>query len=147
MPEETERCRILIADDDAPLRRLIVTAVRRDDVDVEAVANGVEVIERLVAGGPWTALLLDLMMPGMSGWDVIEWLAANREHLPRSVIVVSAADRAVLQQLDPAIVNAIIFKPFDVFQVGAYVKAACDLGADDRRQRRIVAETRLAPDA
>jgi len=34
----------------------------------------------------------------------------------------------------------VIFKPFDVMQLAAYVKASCDLPHDDRRKSRLVAE-------
>ena len=126
-----------MAEDDPPLQKLMVTALRRRQLDVEASANGADVIERL-QGGRWTALVLDLMMPTLSGWEVIEWLAKNDGYRPDSVIVVTAADRAVLLELDPTVVNAIIFKPFDVFSLGAYVRAACDLSSRDRRHARIV---------
>jgi CheY-like chemotaxis protein len=144
--EHAECCRILVVDDDAPLRKLIVTALRRRQrTQIESATNGAEAIELLQSSGPWAVLVLDLMMPTVSGWTVIEWLAEHREHVPRSVIVVSAADRGILQKLDPAVVNAIIFKPFDVFQLGAYVEAACEMHIDDRRRRRVVTDTNLAP--
>ena len=138
----SDACRILVVDDDASLRKLMITAIRRRQrTHIEGAANGAEAIERLISDGPWTVLVLDLMMPTLSGWDVITWLAGDRARLPRSVIVVSAADREVLQKLDPSVVNALIFKPFDVFQLGAYVKAVCDLETADRRQRRLVTGT------
>jgi CheY-like chemotaxis protein len=141
LADRNETCRVLVVDDDAPLRKLIEAAVRRRRVGmVETAADGAETIERLSSGPGWTVLVLDLMMPRKNGWEVIEWLRSNRAHVPHSVIVVSAADRAVLQQLDPSVVNAIIFKPFDVFQLGAYVQAACAFAREDRRRRRIVGE-------
>jgi two-component system sensor histidine kinase ChiS len=141
--EAVENCRVLVVDDDAPLRNLLVSALRRHGCnDVESATNGAEAIERLQNGGPWAVLLLDLMMPTISGWEVIDWLAQHRELAPRSVIVASAADRAILHRLEPNVVNAIVFKPFDVFQLGAYVKAACTLPIADRRRRRVIAEAR-----
>ena len=85
--------------------------------------------------------LLDLMMPEVTGWEVISWLAEHRDHKPQTVIVVSATERAHLQQLDPTVVNAVIFKPFDVMQLSADVKASCDLRHVDRRRSRIVTAT------
>src|SRR5947209_7424491 len=79
-------------------------------------------------------LILDLMMPTLTGWEVIDWLAAHRERKPGTVIVVSATERELLRQLDPTVVNAVIFKPFDIHQLGAYVKASCELPHHDRRQ-------------
>jgi CheY-like chemotaxis protein len=135
-------CRVLVVDDDPPLRMLMVTAIRRGrHMHVEGAANGAEAIEKL-RSAPWDVLVLDLMMPRMNGWDVLEWLARHRERRPRSIIVASAADRKVLLELDPELVNAILFKPFDVFELAAYVKAAAGLGLPDRRRRRVIAEVR-----
>ena len=71
-------------------------------------------------------------------------VAANRERKPQTVIVVSATDRALLRELDPSVVNAVIFKPFDVMQLSAYVKASCNLPHVDRRRSRIVSATMRA---
>ncbi|HVG25591.1 MAG TPA: response regulator [Thermoanaerobaculia bacterium] len=141
MAEHDDDCRVLVVDDDPPLRKLIVAALRRGrHAHVEGVANGVEAIEQLREGAPWNVLVLDLMMPKLSGWDVLEWLAQHRSRVPQSVIVASAADRKILRELHPELVNAILFKPFDVFQLAAYVRSACRLREADRRRRRIIAE-------
>jgi len=78
-------------------------------------------------------------MPLVSGWDVIQWLAGNRERKPTTVIVVTAMDRDLLQTLDASVVNAVIFKPFDLIQLVAYVNASCELSHRDRRRSRIIA--------
>jgi CheY-like chemotaxis protein len=129
--------RVLVAEDDPPLRKLLATALRRHGLDVTTTTHGGEAVTEL-EGSCWDVLLLDLMMPTMSGWDVIAWLAKHPDRKPRSVIVVSAATRAILQELDPAVVNAIIFKPFDVLQLSAYVQAACTLPVPDRRKTRAI---------
>jgi CheY-like chemotaxis protein len=130
MTAAQDDCRILVVDDDPPLRKLLVTVLRRSrHATVEGVSNGVEAMARLEAEARWDVLVLDLMMPKLSGWDVLAWLGENRDHVPRSTIVASAANRKILQELDPELVNAILFKPFDVIQVAAYVKAVCRLGA------------------
>lgn len=132
--------RVLVVDDDPALRRLMVTAVRRGrNLFVDGASNGAEAVEKL-RDEPWHVLVLDLMMPKLSGWDVLEWLSRHRDRIPRSIIVASAADRKILQELDPHLVNAILFKPFDVFQLAAYVKAAATLPSPDRRRRRVIAE-------
>jgi DNA-binding response OmpR family regulator len=78
------------------------------------------------------------MMPQVDGWEVVRWIAAHTEHRPKTVIVMSAADRDALRGLDPSVVNAIIFKPFDVLQLGAYVKNAVQQHGEDRRRARVV---------
>lgn len=141
MTASADECRILVADDDPPLQKLIVTALRRSrHGHIEGADNGADAIARLHYDGPWNVLVLDLMMPKLSGWDVLDWMAKHPDHFPQSVIVASAADRKILKELDPKLVNAIMFKPFDVFQLAAYIGAACQLRQRDRRHARLVAE-------
>lgn len=130
-------CPVLIAEDDPAIRALLVTALRRRRVPSTTAANGSEALEHL-RNQDWLVLVLDLMMPAVTGWDVIAWLAANSDRKPKTVIVVSATDRTLLEKLDPSVVNAVIFKPFDPMQLSAYVKASCDLTHSDRRRTRVV---------
>jgi CheY-like chemotaxis protein len=130
-------CPVLIAEDDPAIRALLVTALRRRRLKSAVATNGDEALQHL-KNQNWLVLVLDLMMPAVTGWDVIAWLAANPDSKPKTVIVVSATDRALLRELDPSVVNAVIFKPFDPMQLSAYVKASCDLSHGDRRRTRLV---------
>jgi CheY-like chemotaxis protein len=134
------KCPVLIAEDDPSIRSLIASALRRRRLDLMIATNGAEALEHL-KNREWLVLVLDLMMPVVTGWEVIAWLADNAERRPKTVIVVSATERSHLQHLDPTVVNAVIFKPFDIKQLSAYVKASCDLRHHDRRRTRIVAAT------
>jgi hypothetical protein len=69
-------------------------------------------------------------------------MAEHPERKPNTVIVVSAMDRALLRDLDPKVVNAVIFKPFKVTQLVAYVTASCELRRQDRRRARVVSDAR-----
>ena len=135
-----EPCPVLVAEDDPAIRTLLCSALRRRKLQLATASNGDEALQHLQRQ-EWLVLILDLMMPAVTGWDVIEWLAANRERKPKTVIVVSATDRNTLRELDPSVVNAVIFKPFDVLQLSAYVKASCELPHHDRRRSRIVDTT------
>jgi CheY-like chemotaxis protein len=128
--------RVLVTEDDAAIRRLLLTTLRRRRLDVGAAEDGVEALEKLEKER-WDVLVLDLMMPRMNGWELLRWLSAHPERCPGSVIVVSAADREALRELDPSVVNAIFFKPFDVMQLGTYVRGAATLGRDRRHARTV----------
>jgi len=138
MAEPANHCSVLIAEDDSSIRTLLKSALRRRNLQLATATNGEEALQQLQSQ-EWLVLVLDLMMPEVTGWDVIAWLAEHPERKPRTVIVVSATDRALLTGIDPAVVNAVIFKPFDVLQLSAYVKASCELPHRDRRRSRIVA--------
>ena len=61
--------RVLIVEDDDAICSSLSEALREDGFDVETAANGCEALERLRGAPPPSAILLDLMMPLMDGWD------------------------------------------------------------------------------
>lgn len=134
--EEGSLCVLVVEDDDA-LRRLVVATLKRRRLEVEVAVDGQQAIQKL-ASRTYGIVTLDLMMPKVSGWDVIQWMKEHPEHRPASVLVVTAADRGVFQQLDPEMVNAILIKPFDIHVLGSYVSACCRQRLPDRRRKRVV---------
>ncbi|HEV2875440.1 MAG TPA: response regulator transcription factor [Thermoleophilaceae bacterium] len=62
---------ILIADDDADVRRLIVTLLERGGYRALEAADGLEALRLLYARHP-AAVVLDVTMPGLDGWQVLE---------------------------------------------------------------------------
>ena len=66
--------RILVVDDDDAIRALVVTVLRRRGYRLDAARNGVDAVERL-GTCQYSLIVLDLMMPRMSGYDVLDHLA------------------------------------------------------------------------
>jgi two-component system response regulator CpxR len=128
---------VLVVEDDAAIRRLLAVTFKHEGMNVTTARDGIEAIDALKQHH-YRVLILDLMMPRMTGWEVIEWLKQAREQKPQSVIVVSATNRDVIRELEPEVVNAIVFKPFDVNELAGYVKACCGPVDDDRRSKRMV---------
>jgi DNA-binding response OmpR family regulator len=135
--EMANPCSVLITEDDPAIRILLAAAMRRRRLSVATAPNGQEALE-LLQRHHWMVLILDLMMPSVTGWEVIAWLAAHRDRKPGTVIVASATDRQLLREVDPSVVNALFFKPFDIKQLTAYVKASCELEHRDRRRSRVI---------
>jgi two-component system alkaline phosphatase synthesis response regulator PhoP len=104
--------RILIVDDDDAIRALLMTVLRRRGFDVDAARNGVEALERCNRCN-YALLLLDLMMPRMSGWELIEQLAPRikEKGLPLVIVLTAGLEPA---GLDPTLVIGAIRKPFDI---------------------------------
>lgn len=127
--------RVLVAEDDTAIRRLLATTLRRRRFDVHLANDGAEA-QTLLQRESWDVVLLDLMMPNVTGWELVGWLQDHPERRPRSIVVMSAAGRDVLRDLDPTIVNAIFFKPFDLMHLAAYVSGAARLDGRDRRRGR-----------
>jgi CheY-like chemotaxis protein len=79
---------ILVVDDSALARKVLTKALPEDwDVDVSYASNGVEALEHYRAGRA-SVMFLDLTMPKMNGYEVLEVL--KKEELNTFVIVVSA---------------------------------------------------------
>ncbi|MBL8055251.1 MAG: response regulator [Anaerolineales bacterium] len=81
---------ILIADDDASVRRLIELVLRREGYRLSLVANGLSALERLQAESP-DLVICDLNMPDLDGFELIATLKATPGLARIPVIVVTAA--------------------------------------------------------
>jgi DNA-binding response OmpR family regulator len=111
---------ILVVEDDGPTQNLLRAVLRRCGYASEIASNGREAIALLQAK-PYAVVLLDMMMPEVSGSDVIAFLGGSVNPVP--VIICSAAGPAALSGLDPTVVKAVIRKPFDIDQLTAAVSA------------------------
>lgn len=78
MPEPVEARRpcVVVADDDRDIRELVAVKLRQAGYDVVAVSDGVEAVAAVRERGPVLAVL-DVMMPGLSGFDVVREIRAG----------------------------------------------------------------------
>jgi CheY-like chemotaxis protein len=123
--------RILITDDDDAIRTLLFTVLRRRGYKVDTARNGKEALERLALCS-YSVILLDLMMPIMNGYEVLDHLVARSQQERPLVIVLTAGLEP--RGLDPAIVAGTIRKPFDV-ELLVDTVTACLATIDDRKQQ------------
>jgi CheY-like chemotaxis protein len=108
-----KRC-VLIVDDDPSIRLLIATLLRRQGYQILEARNGREALTAMRAGNP-DLVVMDLVMPEVSGWDVLRERAADPSLLRIPMIVVSASNiRKVLVDVLDKRVCAVIAKPFDL---------------------------------
>src|SRR5512141_1223327 len=85
---------IIVAEDEATDQFLLRRAVEQAGLQVrlEFAKDGLELIARLQAGaGDASVLLLDLRMPVMNGFEVLEWLRAHLDMRPGYVVVLSSS--------------------------------------------------------
>ena len=102
---------VLVAEDDAAIRKLICAVVRKQGVDVVSASDGTEALAR-AQEGPYDALLLDLMMPNQSGWAVVEQLSVSKSPLlARTVVITAASDREIGHLPEE---TRVLRKPFDL---------------------------------
>jgi DNA-binding response OmpR family regulator len=113
--------KILVVEDDDAIRALLVAALRREPFEVHAAANGSEALT-FTRAAEYAVILLDLMMPIVTG---VEFLQAFHEANPHSrtvVFVMTAFDDVTIRHIAPNLVHGIVRKPFDVPQLVAMVR-------------------------
>jgi len=116
--------RILIAEDDEPVRRFVKRALEMDGHSVEAEPDGAAALERLCAEeGAFDLLLSDIRMPLMDG--VALALAAARDFpgLPILLMTGYADQRERAHDLE-AIIEDVVTKPFSLADIRAAVASA-----------------------
>ena len=110
---EVTKKRVLVIDDDLPLRGMLAAALRRHGFQVLLAGDGAEGQRALTIHHP-DVVLLDLAMPNVNGWDFLQRLRETG-HLGRTpIIVVSAHLRVDPQAVLQMGVSAILPKPFNL---------------------------------
>lgn len=122
--------RILIADDDASIRQLLTTIVKRERLSFDAAIDGEEAIQKLQEH-EYSVILLDLMMPHVDGFGVIDYLREHPPEVKPVVLVITAYADQKFKRVDPDVVAGVIRKPFEVAELGSLVRL-CAIGLDDQ---------------
>jgi CheY-like chemotaxis protein len=84
--------RVLVVDDDRDIRECLVQILTEEGFDVTSASNGREALDEIERAIPHV-MLLDLMMPVMNGWEVMETLRLSTS-VPKFPIVVLSAIEA-----------------------------------------------------
>ncbi len=127
----------LIVDDEVPARRRLARLLKpfEDDGRLEVVgeaADGVEALERIEAGGV-DLVLLDIQMPGLDGFDVLDRLSP--EHRP-VVVFTTAHDEHALQAFEASAVDYLL-KPVQQERLALALERAEKLAGSERRDERL----------
>jgi DNA-binding response OmpR family regulator len=101
----------LIVEDDPAIRKLVEKLLLRRGIDVETAHDGRQAIEK-IRQKHYSVVVLDLMVPEVSGFEIIDFVKKNR--IPTPIAVVSAVSHQALTKVDPDVVKLVISKPFDV---------------------------------
>lgn len=124
-----EKPRVLLADDNEATRTLITALLHRDFV-VELANDGHEAVEKLKSR-EYAAILLDLLMPVVDGFGVLDFLERENSGLLNRVLVVTAAlAPREMERIGRYSIHALIPKPFDIETLIITVKR-CANGESD----------------
>ncbi|HET8772131.1 MAG TPA: protein kinase [Thermoanaerobaculia bacterium] len=114
--------RALVADDDPATRYLLGSVLQRHQIAYDEAANGADAVKFLKAN-EYAFVFLDLLMPRVDGWGVLDYLRNHRRtRMPRTFIVTGVLNQK-LSTADQDIVAGLLYKPLDVSQVEKLVTA------------------------
>jgi response regulator RpfG family c-di-GMP phosphodiesterase len=132
------RARVLVADDEPEIRGVLADLLG-DDYDCAAVGSAEEALE-LLRRREFDLVLSDIMMPGMSGLEMIPHV---RELAPNAVVIMISGVQSVESAIDALRAGAFdyIMKPFDLHHVEAAVRRA--LEHKSLRDAKLLYETHL----
>jgi CheY-like chemotaxis protein len=133
--EQEQRRRVLVADDDQSIRQLVSTIVKRERFVVDSAADGLEAIECLKQH-EYAVVLLDLMMPRLDGFGVVEWLKSNPPLIKPIILVITAYADQRFKEVDSDFVAGVLRKPFDVAELGSLVRA-CVTGFNEEVTQKL----------
>src|ERR1700682_2723935 len=117
----TEKRTVLIIDDEQPVREVLSRFLTKAGYTVKVAANGQEALQMVHSQSPPDLIVLDLVMPVMSGFEVLSALRVVPEWTKIPVVVLTATMGYSAEHLHA---DALLMKPFDSVTVQAAIEAA-----------------------
>ncbi|HXG59589.1 MAG TPA: response regulator [Thermoanaerobaculia bacterium] len=108
-----QKPRVLIVEDDEPIRMMLTKVVERLDFGVDQAADGGEAIDLIEHNG-YAAIILDLMMPRVDGFTVLDHLRREQPETLDTTIVATAIPLAEVARRFPHRVYRLHSKPFEM---------------------------------
>jgi CheY-like chemotaxis protein len=105
--------RVLVVDDEEDIRSLMASVLDLQGYQVDQAADGASALALLRDGNQPSLILLDLMMPGMNGWQLLEVLHADPRLRKIPVVLVSGAGD-LATRASALGVAGYLRKPFDL---------------------------------
>jgi CheY-like chemotaxis protein len=130
---EHESRRILVVDDDPALREILSRILTAENYLVLAATNGIEALQ-IAAENHIDLVLLDLNMPGQSGWETFQRLAADHPLLP--VLIITGCSNQVFTALGAG-VGGLLEKPLDFARMRQTVRHLIAEPLEARRARMV----------
>ncbi len=117
---------ILIVDDDPAQRRLLQAAVERNGFLTRAAENGAQAVEAVDKHADIDIVLLDLVMPGMSGQEALKEIRQRRADLPCIVLTASGGIDTVVQAMQAGATDFFV-KPASPERIMVSVRNALEM--------------------
>lgn len=128
--------KILVVDDDPTMVKLINVNLKLNNYTVVEANSGEQALE-VVAGETLDLVVLDIMMPGVDGWEVLRRIRGNPETEEMPVILVTAKtqDSDVIRGWEFG-ADEYVIKPFNPLLLVEVIKMVLDRSYEERLERR-----------
>lgn len=105
---------ILVIEDDASIRQVLVEVLRDEGYRVQAVGDGRQALEHLAAATP-SLLILDVALPHVDGLTICRWVRREPRLSPTPVLMISAYSQpSILENVQKCGASIFLSKPFDL---------------------------------
>lgn len=116
--------RILVVEDEAPIRELIALNLRLVDFYVEEADSAEKALELIEINEPYDVAILDVMLPGMNGFSLCETIRSNNNSIGIIILSAKSQEQDKIQGLSIG-ADDYMTKPFSVSELLARVEALC----------------------
>ena len=113
--------RALVADDDPAARYLLGSILTRYKITYDEATNGADAV-RCLKQNAYTMVFIDLLMPRVDGWGVLDYIRNHRGAVPPQIFIVTGVQNQKLSAADQDLVTGVVYKPIDIGQVEKLVE-------------------------
>jgi len=129
MSDGRETPLIMLADDDAEIRRIVRRSLSSLECTIIEAKDGEQALEFILNERP-DLVVLDVMMPTLSGWELCKYIRTKAELADTRVVMLTAIGKTVNEMTSPLYgADAYLDKPFDIQEI---VQVVSDLLATPR---------------
>jgi DNA-binding response OmpR family regulator len=122
-----EKSRILVVDDEPDIVKIVKIAMELANYEIIEAYSGEECLEKLAKGPLPNLVLLDIMMPGMSGYETCEKIRENKSYNGIKVVMLTAkGQKGDAEEGLKVGADDYIIKPFDPYELIEQVKEILD---------------------
>ena len=114
--------KVLVADDEKALRLLVMGTLEINDYDILEVDNGIDALRTVIEEKP-DLVILDVMMPGMNGYEVCREIKTNPNLMGTQVLILTAkGQQADREAAEEAFADYYLPKPFSPMELLSIVE-------------------------
>ncbi|MFS0778902.1 response regulator transcription factor [Neobacillus sp. 3P2-tot-E-2] len=131
----TKKGSILVVEDEEKIARVLELELEYEGYDVTKAIDGLEALEAYRTGN-WDLILLDVMLPGLSGIEILRRIRKNDLHTPVILLTAKSSVEDKVSGLDLG-ANDYITKPFQIEELLARIRAALRIKRAEEQEPQI----------